>query len=460
MPAFGKLSKYCSFYYNDKRIVGLNFLHNTSIVLPCEAHTLDGRRDEINKHIDELHKRGFFAPEESRNESDLMANLLENISKVAGKRKLHFAMMPTFDCNSRCHYCYESKNSGMTSFWTEAEMDKVIDTVRVVKDSQPNQALSFAILGGEILQTKYWEPLSMLLQKIRSLSGTKNTQLVSNGVEIDELCDGLCQYSDVVKSIQLTLDGPREVHDRLRPNCIGKSGFDAIMSTLPKLAKEFVVCLRIHIYEENLNSLPTLLETVARCRSRFPQSIRPYIYPITVKGADGSCAGLESIRAKEVILLKSCLDMISRVNTGGSMEPIEIDFPGSFSLWDIICGKRFKMRRHFCAANGNQYVFGPDSRVYKCWWAIGNNDNMVGDLSAGGIDAARDGYWRGRTLEKLPKCMDCKYAFLCAGGCAYKASLIHKDIYAPLCPDFDAIARMLIEYRYHGEGNVSEMSFN
>ena len=103
----------------------------------------------------------------------------------------------------------------------------------------------------------------------------------------------------------------------------------------------------------------------------------------------------------------------------------------------------------FCGANNNQFVFAPDGCVYPCWWGHGDMSNCLGRYDSNiCINESVFQNWQRRNVLILEQCKNCKYRFLCGGGCTYKALEKTRSVMNGNCADFYNIFQIYLEYYY------------
>jgi uncharacterized protein len=102
----------------------------------------------------------------------------------------------------------------------------------------------------------------------------------------------------------------------------------------------------------------------------------------------------------------------------------------------VIAGDKMiaPMANH-CEANYlENLAFGPDGFIYACTECINNPALAIGrfipDLSFNDENLE---LWNNRSIQRIPKCMDCDIAFFCGGGCAYSALSVNGNIDDPVC---------------------------
>ncbi|NLT23906.1 MAG: anaerobic sulfatase maturase [Syntrophorhabdus sp.] len=141
-------------------------------------------------------------------------------------------------CNLRCEYCFYLEKHGL---YPEDEKYRMTDGVLRAfianhVASQPTPVVEFVWQGGEptLLGLDFFR---RVVELQRSLGGAKTitNSLQTNGTLLtDEWCSFLKKENFMVG---ISLDGPREVHDRYRRDRKGEGTFDAVMRGLRLLQK-------------------------------------------------------------------------------------------------------------------------------------------------------------------------------------------------------------------------------
>jgi uncharacterized protein len=199
--------------------------------------------------------------------------------------------------------------------------------------------------------------------------------MVTNGYELN--IDTLHEMVDCgVQEYQITLDGPREIHDRLRVNPIGGKSFDRIFANLLSAKRsdlDFNIKLRVHFSPDNYQSLrlflPSLKETF---KAGGDERFQIYLHPVCNWGgpSSGKLNIYQDGDAEEVF------DELSEL----------LGEPDPYSEQPYVC----------YAAKANSFVIRSDGRVGKCTVALYDERNTVGKLSRDGsvdIDSDRLSPW-------------------------------------------------------------------
>lgn len=144
-------------------------------------------------------------------------------------------------CNLACEYCFYLEKQVLYDAVADCRMpDEVLATfIRKYVEAQPTPVVEFVWQGGEpTLQGLAFFRRVVELQ--RPLAGLKTiaNSLQTNGTLLDdEWCRFLKRHNFMVG---ISLDGPREIHDRYRRDRRGNGTFDRVMRGLKLLQKHGV----------------------------------------------------------------------------------------------------------------------------------------------------------------------------------------------------------------------------
>ena len=144
-------------------------------------------------------------------------------------------------CNLDCEYCFYLEKQALYGVGEDYRMsDKVLaHFIRSYVEAQPTPVVEFVWQGGEptLLGLDFFRKV-VALQRPFAGRKTITNSLQTNGTLLDdEWCRFLKQHNFMVG---LSLDGPREIHDRYRRDRNGKGTFDAVMRGLRLLRKHGV----------------------------------------------------------------------------------------------------------------------------------------------------------------------------------------------------------------------------
>ena len=132
-------------------------------------------------------------------------------------------------CNLGCTYCYAQQGEfgGAAQNMTRQAAEQAVDLL--VNGAAPGARLNLAFLGGEPLANRAL--LQETTRRARTLADQRGVTLgfsiTTNGTLLTE--EDAAFFETFGFAVTVSLDGPREVHDRLRPFKSGQGSFDRIM---------------------------------------------------------------------------------------------------------------------------------------------------------------------------------------------------------------------------------------
>lgn len=296
--------------------------------------------------------------------------------------RLELFLLPTERCNFRCTYCYED-------FALPRMPGRVVRAVKALLDARSDSLSHLRIqwFGGEPLAAL--DVVRDIGGHARSLSrgpsgprlaGVMTTNGYGLAPEVLEELTGLG-----ITTFQVSLDGPRELHDRVRVRADGRGTFDRIWRNL-KAAREtrldFRMVLRLHLTPENLPVMEGFLETVREEFLVDPRFV-PHFVPI------GYLGGPNDHR----------FAVLSTEESAGAAARLSAD-----------AGTRSKAEvPNVCyASKPNSLIVRANGRIAKCTVALGDPRNDIGRIEEDGTLVLDDERmriwlmgWPGLSLPKL-----------------------------------------------------------
>ncbi|MRR58638.1 MAG: anaerobic sulfatase maturase [Deltaproteobacteria bacterium] len=171
-----------------------------------------------------------------------MIDTTEDKKKFAEGEGIHIVAKPIGPaCNLECAYCFYLEKQALYSACADCRMtDEVLEHfIRSYIEAQPTPVVEFVWQGGEptLLGLDFFR---RVIELQRPLTGRKTitNSLQTNGTLLDDKwCRFLKQYNFMVG---ISLDGPKEIHDRYRRDRRGNGTFDAVLRGLKLLQKHEV----------------------------------------------------------------------------------------------------------------------------------------------------------------------------------------------------------------------------
>jgi len=289
---------------------------------------------------------------------------LATAQKVLNPSRFELIVLPTEQCNFRCTYCYEDFAIGRMSRQTVEGLKRLI-SLRASGTSD----FILSWFGGEPLLA--WDiilDVSAHALKEFSREGQNYAGYITTNAY--RLQVGLFQklIEVGIRRFQITLDGPKQVHDRRRLRRDGAGTFDIIWNNLiaiRELASSadcpwFEVSLRVHYDGASIEYVSHLVTDIIEAFSPEPKRFTVNLHELECLGGS---------RDNEIVKLTENDKAIARTYADRlSMSGLSTSMPSDF-------------RNYICyAARANSLVIRADGRVSKCTVALLDNRNNVGQL--------------------------------------------------------------------------------
>jgi len=202
-----------------------------------------------------------------------------------------------------------------------------------------------------------------------------------------------------LKGAKVTLDGPREIHDRFRPFVSGKGSFDLIVSNLKEVCDLLQLQIGGNFSRDNYREFPRLLDYLL-AEGITPDKIhRLQFVPITGTAGDTMHPDFNDgcLSVNEPWLIEASISLREEIMRCGFSTP-----PTVMSA----CMVEFK----------DDLVVNHDGAIFKCPAFINWQGLSIGDLRSGIAD-----YRASHDLDawKTEECLECAYLPLCFGGCKF-----------------------------------------
>ena len=336
---------------------------------------------------------------------------------VAAREQLQLVLLPNEQCNFRCKYCAQSFAR------KKMRRDVIEGVVAHVRARAPAlRSLSIGWFGGEPLTAP--EIIDEIAGRLRDICRDRgvaySSSITTNGYLLTQSVARMLLRHEV-RGYQITLDGQREDHDRLRVLGDGHTGtFDRIFAnlrTLRALDEQFKVVLRVNF---DRRSLPVMDPFLDLLEAEFAHDERfcTDFHPVGRWGGPNDpqlavCGGDEG-QLNSVDLGRRAI--ARGLDPAGVREKL---LPGGSKCY---------------AAKPYSFVIGSDGTVYKCTVAFEDPRNHVGRMTANGelmLDAAKHELWISQGADKDSGCRSCFFSPACQGN----ACPLHRmDTGARPCP--------------------------
>ncbi|HAK88928.1 MAG TPA: hypothetical protein DHV16_09300 [Nitrospiraceae bacterium] len=327
---------------------------------------------------------------------------------------INIALCPTLSCNFSCNYCFE-KNVKKTDSFTLANIGHAFSCIAELKKIKNKKYVRIDLFGGEPLMP-HMMPINEYIFK-KSGSEEYKISILTNGYNIDTYLNLLNQNKSTVESIQVTLDGIADIHDRRRYTKNETGTFSKITDNVDRLLLNgFKVIIRTNIDFDNISKLEEYAEYIQKRWGNYT-NLRCGIAPVTnYRGQnEKATVGKECDYVEPIFKSFDHCHALHKFNLGF--------FRILSHVVNIIENdekENILPRYYFCQATGMEYyIISPDNNIYCCPEVIGVEKYSVGKLFPKlHLDEHKLASWRQRNILNIPECKDCLYGPLCGGGCS------------------------------------------
>lgn len=359
---------------------------------------------DVFSDVESLEKDGkLFTEDEYEN----LAFDFKNNNTVIKALCLHVS----HTCNLNCEYCFASqgKYHGDRALMSLEVGKRAIDFL--VENSGTRKNLEVDFFGGEPLMN--WDTVKDIVAYARSIEKEKNKNfrftLTTNGMLID---DDVIEFANKeMHNVVLSLDGRKEVHDRLRKTVNGKGSYDIIV---PKF-QDFVrrrgdkgYYIRGTFTHNNVDFTEDIFHMADLGFTEL--SMEPVVcspndpYALTYDD-------LPKIFRQYEILAEY---MLEREKQG---KPITfyhymIDLTGGPCIYKRISG---------CGSGTEYMAVTPWGDLYPCHQFVGDEKYLLGNIYDGVTNKEIQNEFKMCNAYARKECKDCWAKLYCSGGCAANA---------------------------------------
>lgn len=141
------------------------------------------------------------------------------------------------DCNLDCSYCFYLHKSDLLDHGKQSRMsDEILEQhIRQYIEAQTGDSVVFSWQGGEptVMGLRFFEKVVALQEKYKKTDQRIENDLQTNGILLDDEWIAFLKQHDFL--VGLSIDGPRELHDKHRFNKGGQPTFDRVMRAAERL---------------------------------------------------------------------------------------------------------------------------------------------------------------------------------------------------------------------------------
>jgi len=401
-------------------------------------HVVDDMTYDMIEMYESSDKDSIFAEMAKRypDHKDEIAEVWDEIAELIAAEELFtkdsyepyitdFAKRPTVvkalclhiahDCNLACQYCFaeEGEYHGKRELMSYEVGRKALDFL--VANSGNRRNLEVDFFGGEPLMN--FQVVKDLVAYGRSLEETHDKKfrftLTTNGVLLN---DDIMEFANKeMGNVVLSIDGRKEVHDRMRPFRKGAGSYDLIVPKFQKFAdsrhqeKYYVRGTFTH------NNLDFSKDVLHLADLGFKQIS---VEPVVAQETDSYAIREEDLPQLMEEYENLALEMVKRHGK-------ENDFNFFHFMIDLEGGPCVAKRLSGCG----YLAVTPTGDLYPCHQFVGNTDFLMGNVDDGVVNTDLRDEFKSCNVYAKDKCRECFARFYCSGGCAANSYNFHGDIH-------------------------------
>ncbi len=402
------------------------------------VHVIDKMIYDLMDLYDGTNRAEVLAAYSSKYDKNDMMEALEELEELIATKQLFAPSIdvpPTFsqeplvkslclhvahDCNLRCKYCFAGTGDfgHDRSLMSKEVGEKAVDFIIAGSGQRKHCEIDF--FGGEpLMNMPVVKHVVEYVRKREKETGKEfKLTLTTNGVLLN---DKNIQYlNDNHISVVLSLDGRKEVHDRMRPNVAGKGSYDNVLANFRKLVDARGgenYFLRGTFTAYNLDFTADVLDMADQGFKLLS------VEPVVAKECDYEIteAHLPKLFEEYDKLAEA---YIQRKLTDNGFEFFHFNM-------DINNGPCVAKRLSGCGAGHEYFAVAPNGDLYPCHQFVGRDKYLLGNLFDGVTNQEMPQHFRQAHVLNKPECSKCWARFYCSGGCHANADLFHDDIKIP-----------------------------
>lgn len=391
-------------YYNlfskhkgNKR-VGFNTMQNAFCVIrenDFELLCTDiDKLQDVSPNVFEMLKTTGFIIEKDRDEFSDLQNEYQHA--VENESTYELTLLPTLDCNLRCWYCFEKhiKDSHLTPETSK----NILHFIQRILENENIQTLKVEMFGGEPLlffENELYPLLAEMKKMVEAKEKRVEFSFVTNAMCIKR--EHIALFKTLQASFQISIDGNREQHNKVKFNPITNEGtYDEMIDIVHMLVKELdntYINLRINYDDETLGTITELIEKI---KDLDRHKIGIHLERVWQTG--------DAANYDNELLINAINQFLANSFTVSYM---------NLSRRSISCK----------ASKKNQCVISYDGSIYKC-----TGRDFTNEMQEGHLDSNGEIVWDEKKVNKRMSictydndmCRKCKLLPLCWGPCCQK----------------------------------------
>ncbi len=325
------------------------------------------------------------------------------------------------NCSLRCEYCfadggsYKTERQNMSFEVAKAAIDLLI------KKSGTRRNLEVDFFGGEPLLNMDVVKKTVEYGRSKEAEHGKNFRftITTNAYSLPD--EDIDFFNKEMFNVVLSIDGRKEVHNRVRKTALGGDSFDEALNNALRFRasrgdKQYYIRGTFTALNKDFAADALFLNDMG-----FDQiSLEPVVLPSSHRLAIHESDVPELVEQYELL----AREYIKRRKTN--------KWFNFFHFMIDISGGPCEAKRLVGCGAGNEYIaVAPNGNIYPCHQFDGKPEYVIGNVLSGEFDETLPKKFASCNLTTKPKCSECWAKYYCSGGCAANSVNFCGDINTP-----------------------------
>ncbi|MGB9840359.1 thioether cross-link-forming SCIFF peptide maturase [Thermovenabulum sp.] len=370
--------------------------------------------EEALEEINQLIKEGIILSETN---AESILNKIKNENRVKA-----LCLNIAHDCNLFCRYCFASKGDYnlKRNIMSKEVGEKAIDFL--LKNSGDLKNLEIDFFGGEPLIA--YDTVKHIIEyarfKEKNYGKKIKFTITTNALLLDD--EKIKFLNENMDNIVMSLDGRKEVNDRMRVRIDGKGSYDDILPNIIKLTE----------LRKKDNKSYYIRGTFTRYNLDFAEDVKHLsdlgfseisIEPVLAEKED------YEIREEDLNIIydqyeKIVEEFLNRKNSNKKFRFYHFNI-------NLYKGPCIYKRIIACGAGREYFAVSPEGDIYPCHQFVGLEEFKMGNVSRGDLDENIRDKFKNTHIFSKEDCINCWAKFFCSGGCSAYNYKKNKDLNIP-----------------------------
>ena len=325
------------------------------------------------------------------------------------------------DCNLKCKYCFaeEGEYHGKRELMSLEVGKKAIDFL--IKASGKRKNLEVDFFGGEPLMN--FDVVKGIVEYARSIEKENNKNfrftITTNGILLN---DEIMEYiNENMHNVVLSIDGRKEIHDRMRPRAGGQGSYDNIVPKFQKLAEsrnQTDYYVRGTFTRHNLDFGKDVLHLADLGFKQIS------VEPVVADPDEDYAIQEEDLPVIFEEYERLAKDIIEKRKEGKWFNFFHF-------MIDLTGGPCVTKRLVGCGSGTEYLAVTPTGDLYPCHQFVGQEQFKMGTVDTGVERTDIRKEFEQCNVYNKPVCQNCWAKFYCSGGCVANSYNSHGDLVTP-----------------------------